>query len=336
VSKFEKAIIIFLLVILVSSCTNNKRFAIENKEAEETVQIIRFDSLILNADTSSLNTEIKKLYSDYPEFMPYFAEQIMGVNPSDTAEVIRLIKAFRSNKTFEKVNVDVQKTFATTDSIQSDIATAYQYLNHFFPEIKTPPVYFFVSGFNRSIILDDNFVGIGLDMYLGSNYPKYEEITYKYLIYNMRPASIAPDLISAILFRHFPFDGMQERLLDNMLYRGKIMYLLSVIMPKVAPNDIMGYSRFQWEWCRKYEDKIWNTIIGQKELFSTDQLLINKYLNDAPFTATVSQESPGRLGTWVGWQVIKSYMDKNPEITLQQLMGIKDYQLILNKSDYQP
>jgi len=327
--------IVFLLVVLVSSCSNNKRFEINNRETE-ALQLIRFDSLLLNADTSDLRTEVKRLYRDYPEFMPYFAEQIMGVNPADTAEVIQLIKAFRANKEFEKVNSDVQKTFTKTDSIKSEINIAYNYLHQYFPEIIPPPVYFFVSGFNRAVILEDNFVGVGLDLYLGSNYPKYEEFSYKYLIYNMRPASVAPDLISAILFRHFRFDGSQERLLENMLYRGKIMYLLSVVMPDVAPVDIIGYTRFQWEWSRKYEDKIWNTIVGQKDLYSTDQLLINKYLNDAPFTSPVSQESPGRLGTWIGWQIIQRYMDKNPDITLQQLMKTTDYQMILNKSEYQP
>jgi hypothetical protein len=59
-------------------------------------------------------------------------------------------------------------------------------------------------------------------------------------------------------------------------------------------------------------------------------------MNDAPFTATISQESPGRLGTWVGWQIIKSYMDENTDVSLQQLMKTTDYQLILNKSGYQP
>ena len=336
ISKIKIAIITFLMVILVSSCTNNKRFEIKNSEPQKEHQLIRFDSLLLNADTSNLRAVVNRFYSDFPTFMPYFAEQIMGANPSDTAEVTRLIKAFRANKEFDKVNADVQKTFKTVDSIKSNISKAYQYLNHFFPEIKTPPVYFFVSGFNRSIILEDDFVGIGLDLYLGSNYPKYAEISYQYMVYNMRPASIAPDLISALLFRHFQFDGGQDRLLENMLYRGKIMYVLSVVMPDLATNDVMGYTRFQWEWSRKYEEKIWNTIVGQKDIYSSDQLLMNKYLNDAPFTATVSQESPGRLGTWVGWQIIQSYMDKNPEVTLQSLMKNSNYQLILNKSEYQP
>ncbi len=332
----KRSVLFFLSAIVIVSCTKNNRFAINKAENTQTLQLVRFDSLLLGIDTANAVADIKKLYKNHPDFMSVFAQQIMGANPNDTLEVARLTKSFLSNTEFKKVNNDVRKVFANTDSIKTGINQAYNYLHHYFPEIKTPPVYFFVSGFNRSIILDDKFAGIGLDLYLGSKYPKYTEISYQYMVYNMRPASIAPDLISALLFKYFRFDGTEERLLENMLYRGKVMYLLSVIMPDIEPNEIMGYSRFQWEWSRKYEDKIWNTIVGQKDLYSTDQLLINKYLNDAPFTAPGSQESPGRLGTWTGWQIIQSYMDKNRDVTLQQLMKTSDYQLILNKSEYHP
>lgn len=327
---------VLILIMIVSSCGNNNRFKIDEKNERQLLQIVRFDSLILNTSDTDMPLRIKEFYTAHPAFMAFYAEQIMGLNPADTAKIAHFVGDFIQNKAFVDVNKDVKKVFGNIDSIRTGIEQGYTYLNHYFPEIKTPPVYFFVSGFNRSIILDDKFIGVGLDMYLGNTYPKYQEISYKYLVYNMRPASIAPDVISALLFRHFKFDGSQERLLENMLYRGKIMYLLSVLLPEVEPNEIMGYSRFQWEWSRKYEDKIWNTIVGQKDLYSTDQLLINKYLNDAPFTAPVSQESPGRLGTWTGWQIVESYMDKNPDITLQQLMKTNDYQMILNKSEYQP
>ena len=327
---------VLILITIVSSCGNNNRFKIDEKKEKQQVEIVRFDSLILNTSVADMPLRIKEFYSAHPAFMTYYAEQIMGLNPADTAKIAQFMGDFIQNKAFVSVNKDVKKIFGNIDSIRLGIEQGYSYIHHYFPEINTPPVYFFVSGFNRSIIIDNEFVGVGLDMYLGNTYPKYEEISYQYLVYNTRPASIAPDIVSALLFRHFKFDGTKERLLENMLYRGKVLYLLSVIMPAINPNEIMGYSRFQWEWSRKYEDKIWNTIVGQKDLYSTDQLLINKYLNDAPFTAPVSQESPGRLGAWTGWQIIQDYMDKNPEVTLQQLMKTNDYQLILNKSGYQP
>jgi len=134
----------------------------------------------------------------------------------------------------------------------------------------------------------------------------------------------------------FVMNSSEYRLLDNMLFRGKVMYLLSVFMPNEKPEDIMGYSDEQWKWTKKNEKEIWATIIDQKHLFSTDLQLIRKYMNDAPFTAPVSQESPGRLGTWIGWQIVESYMNRNTKVSLTDLMKDSNYQKILEESGYRP
>ena len=144
------------------------------------------------------------------------------------------------------------------------------------------------------------------------------------------------DVVSATLFRYFGFDGMNNALIDNMLHRGKVIYLLSVFMPDKKMNDIIGYTTKQWKWAEQYEEEIWKTIVGKKHLFSTDMQLISKYMNDAPFTSLVSQDSPGRLGTWIGWRIIKSYMERNENVTLEQLMKENNYRKILEQSHYRP
>lgn len=322
--------------ILFISCNKSSRFNLTQTNESKALTIIRFDSLLMHADTTDMLNCVRKMYALYPSFTASYAKNIMDTNPDDTLEIARMMSKFLKNPAFKRVNNDVSNVFKNTDSIRSDISTAYSYLNQYLPDVKTPPVYFFVSGFNRSIIIEHDFVGVGLDLYLGSSYPAYTEITYNYLIENMKPSGIAPDLLASILTANYPFDGNQERLLEKMLYNGKILYILSVILPHLPPNTIIGYSKFQWEWCRKYEDLIWEKIVGQKDLYSTDLLLQNKYVNDAPFTSPVSQESPGRLGIWVGWQIIKQYMDKNTNVTLTDLVKTNDYQMILTKSGYQP
>jgi len=111
---------------------------------------------------------------------------------------------------------------------------------------------------------------------------------------------------------------------------------LSVFMPHEKPESLMGYSAEQWNWSKTNEKQIWGYMIDQKHLFSTDVQLIRKYMNDAPFTSPVSQDSPGRLGTWLGWQIVESYMNKNPKTTLTDLMKINNYQKMLEDSGYRP
>jgi hypothetical protein len=65
---------------------------------------------------------------------------------------------------------------------------------------------------------------------------------------------------------------------------------------------------------------------------------IQKYLAEAPFTPGVGENSSSapKLGIWTGWQIVRKYMEKNPEISLQQLMLEKDSQKILTDSNYKP
>lgn len=322
--------------LFLISCRNSNRFQIDTRKNGIKVHIQRFDKDLITIDTTHTNAEIKKNYRNYPDFFPVFVSEILEVDPSDTDSVSLLVHNFLSDTTFAKVNRDVLEKFSDVSAIENQLSGAFTYIHHYFPDIRLPQIYFFVSGFNRSIIIHSPFIAIGSDLYLGADYPVYKQITYEYLTYTMRPENIAPDVVSALLFSAFPMNSSENRLLDNMLYRGKIMYLLSVFMPDEKPEVLMGYTPQQWEWCERYEREIWAEMIDKKSLFSTDFREMDAYLNEAPFTAPVSQESPGRVGTWIGWQIVKSYMDKNREVSLQQLVNENNYQQLLEKSDYRP
>lgn len=329
--------IVLLSVLAWPSCKKSSRFSeVPERKDSLKIEIRRFDRDLIQLDTRHADQSVRNLYRKYPDFLPFFLSEALGIDPADTTKVSQLLCKFVTDKTFSTVNADVLKTFQDTKPYEHSLEAAFSLLRYYFPELKVPEVYFFVSGFNQPVLFTNDFVAVGADLYLGSNYPKYADFTYNYLTYNMRPQSIVPDVVSVYLFKSFPVDFKENRLLDNMLYRGKIMYLLSVVLPDEQLNDLMGYSDLQWEWCRKYEKEIWQTVVDQKDLFSTDKMLIGKYMNDAPFTTPVSQESPGRLGTWVGWQIIKKYVDKSPGLTLPELLKENDYQKILQKSEYNP
>jgi len=276
------------------------------------------------------------LYTRYHDFLPVYTSNILDTAATDTVAVSNLFRQFLANKTFKPVNKKTLQTFSDVSDIEKQVSDAYTYIHYYFPEVKLPEIYFFVSGFNRSVMMNNNFIGMGTDFYLGSNFPAYKDFTYQYMTYNMRRECMATDLVSATLFRMFVMNSSEYRLLDNMLFRGKVMYLLSVFMPHEKPESLMGYSAEQWNWSKTNEKQIWGYMIDQKHLFSTDVQLIRKYMNDAPFTSPVSQDSPGRLGTWLGWQIVESYMNKNPKTTLTDLMKINNYQKMLEDSGYRP
>ena len=334
--KINSLILLLVGLNLLSSCSKNNRFKIDTDENRVTVKIHRFDKDLLTLDTTNLKTGVKKLYSKYPDFLPEFVYNVLDTTATDTNAVSNEFYKFLTDKTFTQVNKKTLQTFDDVSDLEKKISDAFTYIHFYFPEVKLPEIYFYVSGFNRAIMMNDKFIAVGTDLYLGSDYPAYKDYTYEYMLFNMRRECVATDLVSATLFRMFVMNSSEYRLLDNMLFRGKVMYLLSVFMPNEKPEDIMGYRDEQWKWTKKNEKEIWATIIDQKHLFSTDLQLIRKYMNDAPFTAPVSQESPGRLGTWIGWQIVESYMNKNTKVSLTDLMKDSNYQKILEKSGYRP
>ena len=199
-----------------------------------------------------------------------------------------------------------------------------------------PSIYLFISGFNGSIFFGDELIGIGADMYLGSDYEYYNRVVYDYQKITMRKECIPVDVISAYLFRTLPYTGTKSRLLDQMIYRGKIMYLTAQIFNNLPPYEVMGWTQEQWKWCERYEKEIWHLVMDKRDLFKTESLVLTGYLNDAPFTSEVSQDAPGRLGIWLGWRIAESYMEHNPEVSLQDLMAEGDAQKILELSYYKP
>lgn len=333
--KFKSFLLIACCIFLVTSCKKT-RFQVNTTENRIEVKIHRFDKDLLSIDTIQMDAGVDTLYKKYPEFLSMFTAEILDTAATDTPAIRNLFHKYLTDKTFTNVNKKALETFNDVTDIEQELSDAFTYIHHYFPEIKLPEVYFYVSGFNRSIMMNNRFIGIGTDFYLGSDFPSYKELTYKYMVENMRRECLATDLVSAMLFRIFRMNSSQYRLMDNMLFRGKVLYLMSVFMPAEKPEGIMGYSTDQLKWCKTNEKAIWAAIIDQKHLFSTDVMLIKKYVNDAPFTAPISQESPGRLGTWVGLQIVDSYMRKNPSVTLRDLMNESNYQKILENSDYRP
>lgn len=335
----EKLFNILIFTLLLTGCNLGKtHHSFPGNMEPVDISLIRFDNDLLNVNEQSAAEDIRVLYDLYPEFMPVFVEHILGIPVADTAYLCEALPRFLQDTTygFMVTNQREQLLFAKVDDIENELSKAFTRIHYLWPDWEIPGIYLFISGFNASIFFTDEDMAIGADMYLGSDYEYYNRVVHEYQKYTMRKECIAADVVSAYLFRNIAYTSRQNRLLDNMLYRGKIMYLLSVIMDWQQPCEIMGYTREKWRWCERNERAIWNAMMDRKDLFKTDNMTISSYLNDGPFTSEISQDSPARLGTWIGWQVIESYMQHNPDVTLQNLMQNGDSQEILENSYYRP
>ena len=334
----KKEIIYILIAVMgFGSCQKGRTYFPKDIETQE-IEIVRFDRALMNVQEASVKEDIRVLYDEYPVFMPLWVEDILGIPSADTAFLEKQLPQFLNDTVygFKATNEREQAVFADVRDIEKSLSKAFSRVLWLYPETEVPSLYLFVSGFQTPIYFGDEIIGIGGDMYLGSDYEYYNRVVYDYQKQTMRKECIPVDVMSAFLFRTLPYSSTKSRLLDQMMYRGKVMFLCAQIFDELPGYEVMGWTKEQWKWCEKNERAIWHLVMDKRDLFKTESLVLTGYLNDGPFTSEVSQDAPGRLGIWLGWRIVESYMAHHPEVSLQELMAEGDAQKILEESYYKP
>lgn len=333
-----KRLLYILVCLLALTACNKGRTYFPKDIAPRQIELVRFDNDLMNVHEASVTEDIQVLYDKYPAFMPLWVEDILGIPSEDTAYLAEALPAFLNDTLygFKQTNAREQEVFEDVSDLEKALELAFARILYLWPETDVPDIYLFISGFNASIYFGEDMIGIGADMYLGSDYEYYNRVVYDYQKLTMRKECIPVDVVSAFLFRTLPYTSRQSRLLEQMIYRGKIMYLTAQIFDNLEPWEVMGWTKEQWDWCVKNERAIWHLVMDKRDLFKTESIVLTGYLNDGPFTSEVSQDAPGRLGIWLGWRIAQSYMEHNEEMSLQELMTEPDAQKILEESYYKP
>jgi hypothetical protein len=187
---------------------------------------------------------------------------------------------------------------------------------------------------NKAIYANDKLV-IALELYLGKDHKFYSEFP-AYLRQNFEQRQMLPDIVSSFSYGILPAPKDKE-LLSLMISSGKELYLKDILLPDYSDAERIGYTEDQIKWCAENEDYMWQFFVSNKLLFSTDSRLPNRFVNLAPFSKfylEIDNETPGRVGQWVGWQIVRSYMQNN-EVTVTQLLKM-DAKEIFEKSKYKP
>ena len=329
------SVLIFSLVL----CGCGNRYQYIPKDIEPvTVDIVRFDSALLAVRADSTMQDVRRLYAEYEAFIPLYVEGVLRLPMEDTAYFSEQLANFLVDTAMglAQTNALAKERFANIDSIQNALNIAFSRLHYLYPDWVIPTVYLFVSGFNSSVVYYDNMLGVGVDMYLGSDYPYYNQVVYDYQKSIMEKEYVVRDLMSMYLAYNIAYNSKYNRLLEQMIFRGKQLFLLSQLLPDAPAWQVIGYTPEQWAWCEHYEQAIWNRIMEKRDLFKTESRILNSYMNEGPFTAEVTQDSPGRLGLWVGWRIVDSYMRHNEEVSIHDLINEGDAQKILEQSFYKP
>jgi hypothetical protein len=180
---------------------------------------------------------------------------------------------------------------------------------------------------------------IALDMYLGADYTYYKRlgpIVPKYLIRKFSKEYILSDCMKNLAYDYIKFDGKKNTLLNEMITVGKCWMFTEIALPQIEDSIISGYSLQKQQWAQQNEYNVWTYLIDKNYLYSNDNMLIRKFVSEAPFTSYFGNNSPGQIATWIGWQICRAWISNNPDKKISELMYETDAQKILQQSKYKP
>ena len=232
----------------------------------------------------------------------------------------------------------IEKKFNNFDLIEDEVNHFFKHLKYYFPNIKIPKIVTLINNvdYQSKIIYLDTLVLISLDTYLGKNHEIYNGIP-NYIKYDMDIAFLSSHIADKFLSGKINYPK-ERTFLSQMIYYGKKLYLKEKLLPHKNDTINIGYSKQNLTWAQENELYIWKYFIEKELLYNTDTKLIKRFLDPSPFSKfylEIDNQSPGRIGRWIGWQIVRSFVKKNPEVKLEDLIFMSSEELFI-KSGYKP
>lgn len=313
-------IIFFFVTLLWISCTSDKKIKEEVMAVNVNVDIDRFDLKFAEATLDNW----KELKAEYPMFFPEFYHDTIWVE--------------KINDTLQKqLEFETNKVFFDFSEYKSEIELLFKHVKFYFPEFNEPKVYTVISDvdYRNSVVWAEDMLVMGLDNFLGKDHHFYVDIS-RYITKNLTPEQLLPKTAEQLAIPIIR-PPTNNTFIEKMVYYGKVLYLKELFLPLYDEDKIIGYTPEELDWARANESEIWRYFIEKELLFNTQQNIDSRFLFDAPFSKfylELDNESPGRLGQYIGWQIVKAYMDNNT-VELRQMLEAKG-EFIFQNSKFKP
>ena len=329
------------IFFLNSSCNDNKH-QVDISGIEITAKIVPFAEELFEHTDFSDSTYYSKLTTQYPNYFDTYARFLVpDPSLSQNTPPQEKVKGFIGSKPIKELYDECKSQYGDLEEIKDDLSLALCYFKYHFPDYTIPEFPVMITAFGVAHPVFENAIGIGLDFYLGTGFKPYRASNIdfpEYKIKRLRKEYIVPGVLTALASDIAPEDPEERQFLEQILHQGKWLYFLDAMLPETPDTLKIGYTKEQLEWCESSESEIWGHLVENELIYSTDILSYQSYLRDGPFTSApnVPQESAPRMGIWIGWQIIREYMDRSPEVTLKELIADRDYNKILKQSKYKP
>ncbi|CAL2090966.1 gliding motility lipoprotein GldB [Tenacibaculum sp. 190524A05c] len=315
----RKIISFLLLTVMVVSCKKENKLQVDVSNINVDLKLARFDVDFYNSTPQTLS----KTKEIYPMFFPHNVDSVW----------INKIQ----NKDERELFDETQKKYPNLSFLEMELVDLFQHVKYYNKNFQEPVVISMLTNvdYENKVLFDSGLLLISLDCYLGGKHEFYSDFP-DYVKQNNRKEHIIVDVANSIINKQMPPNN-ERSFINKMIYEGKKMYLLDAYLPQVSDVEKIGYDPVKYNWAVESEEDIWKYFIERELLYDTDLKLNKRFLDIAPFSKFYLGEdnlSPGRIGVWIGWQIVRSFMQNN-DVSLPELLQTEE-DIIFKKSKYKP
>lgn len=330
----------FLALIIAStlfSCTQNP-YKRDISDVEVTLNVLQFDTDIQALAKNCTPAQIQKMHKTYGYFFETFNAKILQIGMSSSAGYAQRLQAIMQEPYMIDFYKETSIVKKDTTEIYKQLHSALQYYKYYFPKKSIPQITMYTGPGLYNIVVDSNSIAIGLDKYLGANHQLYKELQISNFVRaQLYKERIPVDFARALAEYDYPEPLEEDYLLAHMIQNGRYMFFVKSLLPEVPDSVIWGYTSKQLEFCEKSESEFWKYMASSDDiLFNSDYMHLKRFLDDGPFTPIFTKESPGKVGQWLGFKIVESFMKNNPNLTMNDLFAVTSSQEIMRKAKYNP
>lgn len=316
-----KQLVSLFILFFLFSCKEESKVEEAVAQIPIKFKVERFDQIFYGSNPEKL-PEIKR---QYPFFFP-------ESNP-DSIWVNKL-----KNPLLKELYQEVQLQYQSLGTVETDLEKLFAHVHYYFPKYKTPRVITLINEVDTEgrVFYVDTLALISLDCYLGKDHRYYVDF-HEFKKIEFESNQIIPNLVSSFCYGKIatPTD---RTLLSTMIYYGKELYCKDKLIPDYSDAAKIGYTDLQLQFCQENEYYMWSNLVENKLLFDANPKNEQRFINPAPFSKfylEIDNQTPGRVGQWLGWQIVKSYMENNEATSLDELFKL-DANTIFENSKYKP
>jgi hypothetical protein len=323
--------------LLLAACNNSGEEKCEFIPETGSIQVnLQFESLEDSLPAITSKEQLVHFLTVHPDIRDVFLDR--QSYPSDSIFINALFQRF-TNPSIDTLLMETHRVFGGGHALKKEFEQAFTNLKYYYPNFQPPRIKTIITGLdgNSDLFVSDSLVIVGLDYFLGES-AKYRPDMFSYMLRRYNKDFIVPSvlLISSVDGRFNKTDPSDRIVLADMIGYGKAYYFTKRMLPCTPDSILIGYTRQEIEGSRQYENMIWSRLVEDQVLYATSHIVKQKYISERPKTIEVGEDCPGRIGQWVGWQMVKKYMDTHPDTKLPQLMAMQNASKLFKESGYKP